>query len=35
MDNMKQMIHELLEGMEERINAKQKKAEASNQAQRI
>jgi hypothetical protein len=28
MDNMKQMIQELLGGMEERINASQEKAEA-------
>jgi hypothetical protein len=28
MDNMKQMMQELLGGMEERINASQKKAEA-------
>jgi hypothetical protein len=29
MDNMKQIIQELLGGMEERINANKKKAEAS------
>jgi hypothetical protein len=29
MDNMKEMIQELLGGMEERINANQKKAQAS------